>query len=113
LLAIFRDYPRACDQFTRPFGERVRERGDLAVMRCLQPSPPAPLPAGEGSGIWDGLSAAIPIKQQQLYATNQPRGRGVGAVPGLAGYGTPWASGFTATVTRKPALPRAAHFNYL
>jgi hypothetical protein len=59
------------------------------------------------------LSAAIPIKQQQFHATNQPRGRGVGAVPGLAGYGTPWVSGFTDSVTRKPALPRAAHFNYL
>ena len=60
------------------------------------------------SRAWPAPTKASP---QQLYATNQPRGRGVGAVPGLAGYGTPWASGFTAAVTRKPAPPRAAHFN--
>jgi hypothetical protein len=48
------------------------------------------------------LSAAIPIKQQQFHATNQPRGRGVGAVPGLAGYGTPWVSGFRVSWPASP-----------
>jgi hypothetical protein len=46
------------------------------------------------------LSAAVPIKQQQLYATNQPRGRGVGAV--TAGYGTPWVSGFRVSWPASP-----------
>ena len=41
-----------------------------------------------------------------------PRGRGTGAVNRQrSGRGTPWVSGLTFQVNRKPALPRAAHFN--
>lgn len=49
-------------------------------------------------------SRASPLLHKQhrnrLYATNQPRGRGVGAV--TAGYGTPWVSGFRVSWPASP-----------
>ncbi len=84
MLAISRDHPLASDQSPRPFGEMVRERGLLPALRCFGPLS-QPLSTRRTPNKWGRV--AVP-----LYATNQPRGRGVGAV--TAGYGTPWVSGF-------------------
>ena len=63
-------------------------------MRCFRPFP-QPLSTRRALKKWE--RGAVP-----LYAINQPRGRGVGAVPGLAGYGTPWVSGFRVSWPASP-----------